>query len=199
MTALVYIHGFLSSPLSAKAEITRKWLLQHHAEIEFYCPQLPPYPHATCDILEKIVEQLLPQPVYLIGSSLGGFWASWLVEKYNLPAVLINPAVKPQNFMPQYLDIDLKSYHTDDSYRLQPYHIDEIKRFDIEINRQNNYWLLVQTGDETLDYRDAVKKYALCKQIIEEGGDHSFQGYEDYLPEMIKWFESFFIKKFTSV
>lgn len=198
MTSLLYIHGFLSSPLSAKAEITRKWLLQFHPEIEFYCPQLPPYPNVTRDILERLVEQLLPQPVYLIGSSLGGFWASWLVEKYNVPAVLINPAVKPQNFMPNYIDVDLKSYHTDDSYRLQVRHIDEIKHFDVEINRRSNYWLLVQTGDETLDYRDAVKKYAQCKQTVEEGGDHSFQGYENYLEHIVGWFKNFPLKNFTS-
>lgn len=197
MTSLVYIHGFLSSPLSVKAEITRKWLLHHHPEIEFYCPQLPPYPNVTRDILENLIEQLLPESVYLIGSSLGGFWASWLVEKYNLPAVLINPAVKPQNFMPRYLDIDLKSYHTDDSYRLQMHHIDEIKSFDIEINRHPNYWLLVQTDDETLDYRDAVNKYVNCKQTIEEGGDHSFQGFENHLENIVGWFENFPLEKNT--
>lgn len=191
MTSLLYIHGFLSSPLSAKAEITRKWLEQNYPDIAFYCPQLPPYPNETKIILEKLVENLLKDGVYLIGSSLGGFWASWLVEKYNLPAVLINPAVKPQNFMPHYVDLDLKSYHTADCYRLQPWHIDEIITADIPVSRLKNYWLMVQTGDETLDYRHAVEKYSGCKQTVEEGGGHSFQGYEDHLPEIINWFEKF--------
>lgn len=190
MPSLIYIHGFLSSPLSAKAEITRQWLLKNNSDIEFYCPQLPPYPNETQQILENLVERLSSQSVYFMGSSLGGFWATWLVEKYNLPAVLINPAVSPQKFMPKYLDIDLKSYHTDDSYRLQQHHIDEIIAADVSVTQYNNYWLLAQTGDETLDYRDAVKKYAHCKQTIEEGGDHSFQGFENYLPEIINWFEN---------
>jgi predicted esterase YcpF (UPF0227 family) len=189
MFAIIYIHGFLSSPLSAKAEITRQWLLENCSDVEFYCPQLPPYPNETKRILEDLVENLLPQPVYLMGSSLGGFWATYLAEKYNLSAVLINPAVSPQKFMPKYLDIDLKSYHTDDSYRLQQHHIDEIAAEDVPVTRYKNYWLLVQTGDETLDYREAVKKYAHCKQTIEEGGDHSFQGFENYLSEIINWFE----------
>lgn len=199
MTSLVYIHGFLSSPLSAKAEITRKWLSRFHPEIQFYCPQLPPYPNTTRDILENLIEQLLPGPVYLVGSSLGGFWASWLVEKYNLPAVLINPAVDPQNFMPNYMGIDLKSYHTDDTYYLQSHHIDEILAANLPVTRCDNYWLLVQTGDETLDYRDAVKKYAHCKQTIEKGGDHSFQGFENYLPEINQWFNTFYFKNPNSI
>lgn len=187
--AFVYLHGFLSSPLSAKAEITRNWLLKNKSEIDYYCPQLPPYPNETQKILTQLVEQLSNHPVYLVGSSLGGFWATYLAERFNLPAVLINPAVSPQNFMPKYVGIDLKSYHTDDSYHLQQQHIDEILEADVPVTRFNNYWLLAQTGDETLDYRDAVKKYAHCKQTIEEGGDHSFQGFENYLPEIIKWFE----------
>lgn len=189
MAALLYIHGFLSSPLSFKAQQTREWLAANYPHIDFHCPQLPPYPAQTQNILESLVENLLPQPLYLMGSSLGGFWASWLAEKYDLRAVLINPAVRPQDFMPSYLEVDLKSYHTDDSYRLNSGHIDEIIAVDIPITRKANYWLLVQTGDETLDYRQAVQKYAGCKQTIEEGGDHAFQGFERYLEDSIKFFQ----------
>ncbi len=189
MAALLYIHGFLSSPLSFKARQTQDWLAANHPEIDFYCPQLPPYPTQTRAILESLVEHLLPQPVYLMGSSLGGFWATWLVEKYNLCAVLINPAVSPQSFMPEYLEVDLKSYHTDDSYRLHAGHIDEIVAVDVTVTRKPNYWLLVQTGDETLDYRQAVQKYAGCKQTIEDGGDHAFQGFERYLHNCIEFFK----------
>lgn len=189
MAALLYIHGFLSSPLSFKARQTQSWLAVHHPEIEFYCPQLPPYPAQTQTILEATVKKLFPQPVYLMGSSLGGFWATWLAEKYDLRAILINPAVRPQDFMPAYLEVDLKSYHTDDSYRLHSRHIDEIIAADITVSRKSNYWLLVQTGDETLDYRQAVHKYAGCKQTIEEGGDHAFQGFERYLQDCIEFFQ----------
>lgn len=181
MAALLYIHGFLSSPLSFKAQQTQAWLAANHPEIDYHCPQLSPYPNETQKGLEELVESLLPQPVYLMGSSLGGFWATWLAEKYNLSALLVNPAVNPQSFMPKYLGMELKSYHTDDTYLLQPHHIDEIIQVDIQPKRLANYWLLVQTGDETLDYRNAVEKYTGCKQTIEEGGDHAFQGFERYL------------------
>ena len=189
MATLLYIHGFLSSPLSFKAQQAARWLSSVHPDIAFYCPQLPPYPAQTQYQLEQLVESLLPQPVYVMGSSLGGFWATWLAEKYNLKAVLINPAVRPQDFMPAYLEVDLKSYHTDDSYRLHAGHITEIIAADIPITRPANYWLLLQTGDETLDYRQAVQKYAGCKQTIEEGGDHAFQGFERYLDDCITFFQ----------
>lgn len=189
MAALLYVHGFLSSPLSFKARQTADWLAVNYPDISFHCPQLPPYPAQTQHQLEQLVESLLPQSIYVMGSSLGGFWATWLAEKYNLRAVLINPAVRPQDFMPDYLEVDLKSYHTDDSYRLHAGHIEEIIAVDVPVTRKSNYWLLVQTGDETLDYRQAVQKYAGCKQTVEEGGDHAFQGFERYLRDCIQFFQ----------
>ncbi len=190
MAALLYIHGFLSSPLSFKAQQTQAWLAVNYPEIDYYCPQLSPYPAQTCQVLEQLVESLLPQSIYLMGSSLGGFWVTWLAEKYNLRALLINPAVSPQHFMPNYLGMELKSYHTQDTYLLGQQHIDEITQLDIQPQRLKNYWLLVQTGDETLDYRHAVEKYAGCKQTVEEGGDHAFKGFERYLESGLDFLRS---------
>lgn len=187
MAALLYIHGFLSSPQSFKAQQTQAWLAANHPEIAYYCPQLTPYPEQTRRELEQLVEALLPQPVYLLGSSLGGFWATWLAEKYNLRALLINPAVAPRKFMPRYLGQELKGYHTEERYWLTAAHVSEIEAVDVPVGRPRNYWLLVQTGDETLDYRDAVKKYLGCKQTVEEGGDHAFQGFERYLEQGLAW------------
>jgi uncharacterized protein len=190
MPSLLYIHGFLSSPLSYKAQQTQAWLAAKHPEIDYYCPHLSPYPQQTQLLLEGLIESLRAQPVYLIGSSLGGFWATWLAEKYNLRALLVNPAVRPQEFMPKYLEMDLKSYHTEDVYYLQPHHIDEIKQVGVQPQRLHNYWLLVQTGDETLDYRQSVEKYAGCKQTIEAGGDHAFQGFDRYLDSGLAFLRS---------
>ena len=187
MAALLYIHGFLSSPQSFKAQQVQTWLAANHPEIDYHCPQLSPYPAQTQQLLETLVESFLPEPVYLMGSSLGGFWATWLAEKYNLRALLINPAVRPQEFMPKYVGMELKSYHTQDVYLLNPHHVEEIKSVDVPPRRLDNYWLLVQTGDETLDYRCAVEKYAGCKQTIEEGGDHAFKEFERYLESGLKF------------
>ena len=190
MAAVLYIHGFLSSPLSFKAQQTQAWLAANHPEIDYHCPQISPYPLEAQQLLEQLVESLLPEPVYLIGSSLGGFWATWLVEKYNLRAVMVNPAVNPQAFMPKYLGKALKSYYTDDVYYLQEHHVEQMRQVDVIPQRLENYWLLVQTGDETLDYRQAVEKYAGCKQTVEEGGDHAYQGFERYLESGLAFLRS---------
>lgn len=187
MPAIIYIHGFLSSPLSWKARQVARWLAERRPDIRYHCPHLTPYPRQTQLALEALVESLLPEPVGLIGSSLGGYWATWLTEKYDLRTLLVNPAVRPWEFMPGYLEVDLKSYHTDDSYRLKASHLDEIKTCEVAIQNHNNYWLLAQTGDETLDYTQAVAKYGGCKQTIEQGGDHGFQGFERYLEEGIEF------------
>ena len=190
MIALIYIHGFLSSPQSYKAQQVGAWLRALHPDIRYYCPQLSPYPAEVQRQLETLVESLLPGPIYLLGSSLGGYWSTYLAERYDLPAVLINPSVRPYEMMLNYLQQPLKSYHSDEVYRLSAAHVDEIKAVDTPtIKRPENYWLMVQTADETLDYRQAVEKYSDCKQLVEEGGDHSFQEFERHIPAILEFFE----------
>ena len=192
MSAIIYLHGFLSSPASIKAQAVKAYLQTQEPAICFHCPHLTPYPRECQSELETLMEFLQPEPLWLIGSSLGGFWATWLAEQHNLPAVLINPAVQPWNFMPAYLGVDLKGYHTDDSYRLEPSHVDEIRAVDCpQITRPDNYWLLVQTGDETLDYREAVERYQGCRQTVETGGGHAFENIEQHFPAMMQFFRDF--------
>ena len=183
---LLYIHGFLSSPVSHKAVQVKNWLNDERSDIEYHCPALTPYPNETRQTLEAIVETLQSQPVGLVGSSLGGYWATWLAEKYDLRAVLVNPAVKPSILKPDYVNVELRNYHTDESYLLKEEHMDDLLAVDVPVIKQvNNYWLMVQTGDETLDYRLATEKYAACKQLVENGGDHSFQDFEQWIPDIV--------------
>ncbi len=186
MSSLLYIHGFLSSPQSGKVQQLKQWLHDNRPDIGLHCPHLPPYPRRAQMQLEALVEFLRPEPVGLIGSSLGGFWATWLAEKYDLPAVLINPSVAPWEFMPDYLGREITGYHTDDRYCLEPHHIDEVHSAAVpELKHPEHYWLLVQTGDQTLDYRNAVEKYAGCKQTVEPGGSHAFDNFEARIPEIV--------------
>lgn len=179
MAHIVYIHGFLSSPLSFKAQQFGQWLSAIHPNITYHCPALPAYPLETHSILTQLIESLTGD-VFLIGSSLGGFWATQLAERYNLKVVLINPAVKPHLLLPKYLNQELSNYHTDETYKLVEKDLSYLKTLDVPIARHNNYWLLAQKGDETLDYRLAVEYYAGCRQTIEDDGDHAFQGFERY-------------------
>ncbi len=196
MASLLYIHGFLSSPLSAKAQQVEHWLLLNRPDIAYHCPQLPPYPDQCADILDGVIKDIIAKDnsekhnIYLMGSSLGGFWATWLAERYQLKAVLINPAVNIETLMPDYIDIDLKNYHHNDIYRLSEQDIKGLFSYRVDrLTTLNNYWLLTQTGDETLDYRLAVERYKGCHQTIEEGGDHSFQKFERFIPQALNFFE----------
>lgn len=188
MSTLIYIHGFLSSPQSHKAQATRQWLQQHHPEIRYLCPFLSPYPAETQQQLRQVMAEAGDDQIGLVGSSLGGFWSTWLVEEYGVKAVLINPSVRPFELVDRIGSEPQHNYHTDDTYLMLPQHGEEFRRVYHEtLKDRSRYYLLAQTGDETLDYRQAVERYQGCRQCIEEGGDHSFQNYEAHLPGIVEF------------
>ena len=123
----------------------------------------------------------------LAGSSLGGFYATWLAEHYHCPAVLINPAVKPHELLEKYLG-ENTNYYTDERWVLDNTHIDQFRRLYIEnITDPQRYFLLLQTGDQTLDYREAEQKYRGSPSLIEQGGSHEFSGFERHLDKILKF------------
>lgn len=190
MPTLLYIHGFLSSPKSQKAQTTQHWLEENRPDWVFECPYLSSYP---AEALSKLEDVFLrdEKPVYILGSSLGGFWATLLTEKYQCKAVLVNPVVLPQKRFQEYVGVELKNYHTDDAYTLHDDDIDVLVNCDQKnIINPSLYWLMVQKGDQTLDYQLAVDKYKGSRQLVEEGGNHTFQDFEKWLPEIIQFYEN---------
>ena len=188
MPAIVYLHGFLSSPLSFKAEATKAWLAQTHPDCDFFCPELSAYPQQAQLMLDELLANI-QQPLRIIGSSLGGFWATYLVERSpNARAVLINPAVSPHKLVGSLVGKPLKNYYTEHFYTLTPACEQALQALGTGKPRHlEQYWLMVQTGDETLDYRAAVDHYQGCKQTVLDGGNHAFEGYEQYLPAIYQF------------
>ncbi|MGL6160828.1 YqiA/YcfP family alpha/beta fold hydrolase [Microbulbifer sp.] len=191
---LIYLHGFLSSPQSFKCQLLRKWLAQEHPRIVFCAPQISPYPAVAAHSLSALVENFVNSaecgPVGLAGSSMGGFWASYMAEHYRLPAVVINPAVHPSHFMPNYLGQTLTPYSGEaQEYRLTPADVDTMRQLEASLPHPlaARYWLLAQRGDETLDCREAEDFYRGQRQTIEDGGDHSFQGFARYCAPIIEF------------
>ncbi|MFV8453899.1 esterase YqiA [Vibrio owensii] len=185
---LLYIHGFNSSPLSMKANLMKAFCEQQRPDIKVIVPQLPCFPHLAAQCLLDIVEQYKDDyNVGLVGSSLGGYMSTWLNAKFGFPAVVVNPAVKPYELLVDYLGEQTNPY-THETYTLEACHIDELKALDVQsIALPESFWLLQQTEDEVLDYRQAVEKFANAKQTVEEGGDHSFVGFERYPAQIIEF------------
>ncbi|EKT60062.1 esterase YqiA [Providencia sneebia] len=187
MSTLLYIHGFNSSPLSEKANTLKLWLAEHHPDIKMIVPQLPNYPEPAAKMLEDIILQHQDSPIGLVGSSLGGYFSIWFSQRFNLPAVVVNPAIRPFELLQNFLGENTNPY-THETYFLEPKHIDELKNFYCEkVKYPELIWLLQQMGDEVLDYRQAVTHLAECKQTVEPQGNHAFVGFENYLPEIIRF------------
>lgn len=184
---LLYIHGFNSSSASAKARVMQEALLRHDREHEFSAPDLPHLPGLAVQVLERAITRHGAQRITLIGSSLGGHYATWLAEKLGMRAVLVNPAVNPHLLLAPCLGLQ-KNLHTGKQYRFTRQHLRELKQYNVSvITRPERYLLVVQTGDEVLDYRHAVEKYRGARQVVIEGGDHGFRNFSDYVPMILKF------------
>ena len=125
-----------------------------------------------------------PREVTFVGSSLGGFYATWLAEKYECLAILVQPAVYPHVGLEKYLGTQ-KNLYTGAEYELTPAHLQGWRDLCVEEVDPERYLLLLETGDEVLDYREAVSKYAGARMVIREGGDHMLQSFPEHLPRML--------------
>ena len=181
---IVYLHGFNSSPYSGKAIQLGDHLLGLGREDEYYCPALSNSPREAIAQVEARLEGNT-EPVTLVGSSLGGFYATYLAEKHGWKAVLMNPAVHVHVLMRVALGPQT-NWHTGEQWVLTEDHLRELAAMDLDrITRPERYLLMVQTGDEVLDYRDAVSYYAGARHIIEPGGDHGFIDFEHHLSTIL--------------
>ncbi len=187
-TRILYIHGFNSSPGSMKALLTKDYIEKYHSSIHFHCPQIASSPLAAIGQLDNILNQYPNDQWWLMGSSLGGYFATYLSEQYQLPAALINPAIKPFELLSDYIGEQVNPY-TQEVYRVTPEHMTQLAQLFREEIQQKNYQVMVQMGDEVLDYRQAVEKYPQSQLIVQKGGDHSFVNFEQMLPDIVKFFQ----------
>ncbi len=186
---IIYLHGFRSGPQSWKS----RRLAAHMDELglghAFWCEQLP---IAAGDAIRLAEAQIArcrsaqaDAPPTLVGSSLGGYYATWLAEKHGLQAVLVNPAVLAPLSLTPYIGTQTHMY-TGESFDFSADHVEQLRAIDVPaITRPERYWLMVETGDEVLDYRHAVERYAGARQTVLEGGDHSFTRWDDYLDPIL--------------
>ena len=181
---IVYLHGFNSSPQSHKAQVFARYMAERGLADEYVCPALPPRADAAIGIVRHLIDG--KKDVCYIGSSLGGFYATYMVEKSGGQAVLINPAIDPHVGLRTYLGPQ-KNLYTGEAYELTEAHVREWARLYVPKISAERYLLLVETGDEVLDYRRAVERYAGAEQIVVHGGDHTLQSFPQHLPRILEF------------
>ena len=184
---ILYIHGFNSSSLSGKAQEMQRWLTARGREHEWLCPDLPHHPAQAMQVLTDLIHRV-PSPPKLVGSSLGGFYATHLAAQYQLKAVLINPAVRPALLLRPAVGTVQTSWHKENTYTFTQSHLDALAAFDqLTPAYPENLLVMLETGDETLDWRDAAAYYRHAHQLVFQGGDHGFTRFRDVL-ELIDHF-----------
>lgn len=180
---ILYLHGFTSGPQSHKAQALADRMRERGLGEHFVCPQLPASPCEAIALANGLITRHGVSTV--VGSSLGGYYATYLAETFELKAVLINPAVVAHLSLKDFVGPQRWLY-SGESFEFTLDHIEELRAIDVPVlGKPQRFWLLVEEGDETLDYRHAVNRYVGARQTVLPGGDHSFTRWNEYLDRVI--------------
>jgi len=196
---IVYAHGFRSSPRSFKAQFIAQWLQAHRPDIVWFCPQLPASPHAAAEMLFNAVHAWPKHSTAVIGSSLGGFYATWLGALMRCRTVLLNPAVHPARDLLAYIGTQTAWHDPNELVTFKLHFIEELKALYVGLGRnalgdvsaseyakplQDTHRLLnmVATGDEVLSWQEMVGRYPFAQLHLIEGSDHGLTDFEQHFP-----------------
>jgi len=178
---ILYIHGFGSSAFSIKAKLLKKYF----GDTNIFIPSLPYIPNLAIDTLEQIIK-IFPN-IQIIGSSLGGYYANYLANKYNLKAVLINPAMNPDVTLKKAVPLGI-SYYDNSRHDFHQSYLDELRYFKVDKPNLKNIYLFVQGGDEVLNPNDSLNYFKGGNILFEKGGNHGFKNFETKLEIIQKFF-----------
>ena len=184
MAKIIYLHGFASSANSTKALQLKKYILENYSKTEIIIPDIKNNIVDAVQQIDKLIEEFSPSA--LIGSSLGGFYATYFSEQYNLKCVGINPAVIPPAEMSEYLG-ENKNYSTGEKFLINQEQLDLLDRMGREIKVikcPRNFMILLQSHDEKLDYRVATNFYRGAVLDVTFGGNHSFENLETHFSKI---------------
>lgn len=184
-THLLYLHGFRSSPQSAKARRLAAWVAGHRPDLHWWCPQLPPSPREAAGLVFSGIAGWPRDRMAVIGSSLGGFYATAVAERQGCPAVLLNPAVEPARDLAAYIG-EQRSWHGDDRFYFRAEFIAELRQLEVaSATRLERYLAVIARGDEVLDWREMSARYAGAPMCLLDGGDHALSDFEQLLPHLL--------------
>lgn len=186
LTHLLYLHGFRSSPRSNKAQRMAAWCARHRPDLNWACPQLPPSPRQALASLQALVARWPVATMAVVGSSLGGFYATVLAEHLGCPAVLLNPAVEPARDLAAYVGEQTQFHDPARHFSFRREYVDELHALaPASITRPERYFAIVARGDEVLDWRETTARYAAAHIKLLDRGDHALSDFEDHLPDIV--------------
>jgi predicted esterase YcpF (UPF0227 family) len=180
---IVYLHGFNSSPASHKARTMNAYMRARGLGELFVCPALPPGPKDAVRVIEAEILRHASNPTF-VGSSLGGFYATHFAERLGVRAVLMNPAITPYIGLEPYLGTQ-KNLYTGECYELTRADLEQWRVLSVDKPDCERYLLLLETGDEVLDWREAARKYEGARMVVRDGGDHTLQSFPEHLPRIL--------------
>jgi predicted esterase YcpF (UPF0227 family) len=182
---ILYLHGFRSSPASRKASMLRERLDALGRSADYLCPQLPASPRKAIELAFQLARRAAPGALALIGSSLGGYYATWVAEQLGCRAVLLNPAIAPADDLASQVGRQ-PVYFSEGTIDFRPEYVDDLREFDTpRITQPQRYFLVAATGDAVIDYRTMVDKYRGAKQRVIQGSDHELSDFGRVIDEVL--------------
>ena len=186
VTHVLYLHGFRSSPQSTKARQLAAWFAAKRPEVVWWCPQLPASPAAA---MREVLAGIAAWPagrMAVVGSSLGGFYATAVAERRGCRAVVLNPAVDPARDLADAVGVT-SAWHSDTPFEFRPEYVDELRVIapPETLSDSNRYFAVIAKGDEVLSWRQMSARYAGCRQLVLEGSDHALSDFDHQLPEVL--------------
>jgi predicted esterase YcpF (UPF0227 family) len=185
VTHLLYLHGFRSSPQSAKARQMAAWIRLHRPDVHWWCPQLPASPREAMALLYDGLAGWPATSTGVIGSSLGGFYATAVAERLGCRAVLLNPAIDPARDLARHIG-EIDAWHSGERFFFRAEFLDELSAIaPAVLTRPGRYFALIAKGDEVLSWVEMTQRYHGCRIRLLEGGDHALSDFAEHLTEVV--------------
>jgi predicted esterase YcpF (UPF0227 family) len=190
VTHLLYLHGFRSSPASFKARRMAAAVRERHPAVTWWCPQLPASPKEAAELLLRGTESWPAQRTAVVGSSLGGYYATWFAEQRRCKAVLLNPAVHAARDLAKYVGEQVAWHDPTQRFEFKREYVDELRTLACgPVADPSRYFAVIAKGDEVLDWREMTGRYPGARILLLEGGDHAISDFDVHLPEVLGFLE----------
>lgn len=189
-THLLYLHGFRSSPRSFKAQRMAAAVRERHPAVTWWCPQLPPSPKAAMVLVREGIAAWPRDRMAVVGSSLGGFYATWVAEETGCRAVLLNPAVDPARDLGRYIGEQTSWHDPQEHFYFAPEYVDELRALERgPVAHPERYFAVIAKGDEVLDWREMTGRYPMVRTKLLGGSDHALSDFDQHLDDVLQFLQ----------